>query len=361
MNIVEATNRYEKWVANQLSIVRPDLLYKHQLMADDPLAFLRGTFYRWSQIWPELSPDSKTVASVLAVGDLHTENFGTWRDAEGRLIWGVNDFDEAQDLPYTSDIIRLATSARLKQKMEHLSLGAREISTLILDGYAEGIRSGGKAFVLDERNPVLRELALGELRDPAQFWKKIRGLPLFRKPLSPDQREGLECLLPESGLSYEVKTRRSGVGSLGRPRLVAVAEWRGGLIAREAKAALPSAVVWADGNKESHRVRFNEIVENSVRVLDPFVRLHHKWIVRRLAPDCSRIELSSLPKKFDEAQLLYAMGFETANVHLGSRDQIMKISKDLKHRTSKWLNESAKTFAKSVLSDWKEWRAHLRG
>jgi len=32
---------------------------------------------------------------VLAVGDLHVENFGTWRDAEGRLIWGVNDFDES--------------------------------------------------------------------------------------------------------------------------------------------------------------------------------------------------------------------------------------------------------------------------
>jgi len=36
---------------------------------------------------------------VLAVGDLHVENFGTWRDAEGRLIWGVNDFDEAWRLP----------------------------------------------------------------------------------------------------------------------------------------------------------------------------------------------------------------------------------------------------------------------
>jgi uncharacterized protein (DUF2252 family) len=23
------------------------------------------------------------------------ENFGAWRDVEGRLIWGINDFDEA--------------------------------------------------------------------------------------------------------------------------------------------------------------------------------------------------------------------------------------------------------------------------
>jgi uncharacterized protein (DUF2252 family) len=48
---------------------------------------------------------------VLAVGDLYTENFGTWRDAEGRLVWGVNDLDEAHPLPYTNDLVRLATRA----------------------------------------------------------------------------------------------------------------------------------------------------------------------------------------------------------------------------------------------------------
>ncbi len=32
---------------------------------------------------------------VLAVGDLHVNSFGTWRDAEGRLCWGLDDFDEA--------------------------------------------------------------------------------------------------------------------------------------------------------------------------------------------------------------------------------------------------------------------------
>src|SRR5262249_49503393 len=140
----------------------------------------------------------------------------------------------------------------------------------------------GKPFVLDEENALLRELALGKLRVPSKFWKKMRDLPKYRKPLSSDQREALECLLPEKGIRYEVKTQRSGVGSLGRQRLVALANWRGGLIAREAKAILPSA---ADGN-----LRYDEIVEKSVRVPDPFVRRDGNWIVRRLAPDCSRIE-----------------------------------------------------------------------
>src|SRR5260370_32652719 len=54
---------------------------------------------------------------VLAVGDLHVENFGTWRDAEGRLTWGVNDFDEAYPLPYTIDLARLATSVRSEERV----------------------------------------------------------------------------------------------------------------------------------------------------------------------------------------------------------------------------------------------------
>ena len=55
-----------------------------------------------------------------------------------------------------------------------------------------------------------------------------------------------------------------------------------------------------------------------MRCPDPWVRLRGTWIVRRLAPDCSRIELSALPQQRDEIKLLHSMGLETANVHLGT-------------------------------------------
>ena len=71
------------------------LLRKHEKMKKDLFAFFRATFYRWIQVWPEVCPDLTSAPMVLAVGDLHFENFGTWRDAEDRLVWGVNDFDEA--------------------------------------------------------------------------------------------------------------------------------------------------------------------------------------------------------------------------------------------------------------------------
>src|SRR5712691_1636427 len=95
MNIQEATQVYEAWLAKQTPIVGQDLGKKHKEMARKAFPFLRATFYRWAQLWPELCPELARAQTVLAVGDLHVENFGTWRDSEGRLIWGVNDFDEA--------------------------------------------------------------------------------------------------------------------------------------------------------------------------------------------------------------------------------------------------------------------------
>ena len=89
MNIVKATRKYEDWLRLHTSVVESDLRLKHQRMKESAFIFLRATFYRWVQMWPEICSDIARAPMVLAVGDLHIENFGTWRDIEGRLIWGV--------------------------------------------------------------------------------------------------------------------------------------------------------------------------------------------------------------------------------------------------------------------------------
>src|SRR4051812_35752048 len=100
MNINRATQAYETWLGEQLTLLPDDLTYKHTKMADALFPFFRATFYRWAQMWPRICADLAEAPAVLAVGDLHIENFGIWRDREGRLIWGINDFDEAYTLPY---------------------------------------------------------------------------------------------------------------------------------------------------------------------------------------------------------------------------------------------------------------------
>ena len=91
-SIVAATVDYEQWLREQVPVVEADLLLKHRDMAGSLFAFLRATFYRWSQLWKEVCADLADAPRLLGVGDLHVENFGTWRDAEGRLVWGCERF-----------------------------------------------------------------------------------------------------------------------------------------------------------------------------------------------------------------------------------------------------------------------------
>ena len=169
MNIQQATRQYEAWLAAHIRVIKSDLAAKHELMAQDAFSFLRATFYRWMQLFPVFFPKAVSAPTVLAIGDLHVENYGTWRDAEGRLVWGINDFDEAFPLPYTIDLVRLATSARLAIQLGHLSLNPAPACAAILEGYAKGLADGGEPFVLAEKHPLLREAVTSRLRDPTLF------------------------------------------------------------------------------------------------------------------------------------------------------------------------------------------------
>ncbi len=91
-----------------------------------------------------------------------------------------------------------------------------------------------------------------------------------------------------------------------------------------------------------------------MRCRDPFVRLQKRWIVRRLAPDCSRIELCALPKERDEMRLLHAMGLETANVHLGSVKPRV-LNADLRKRPAGWLYRAARAMEDAVQADCKDY------
>lgn len=323
-------------------------------MAEDSFSFLRATFYRWAQVWMDLCPDVARAPEVLAVGDLHVENFGTWRDGEGRLVWGVNDFDETYPMPYTNDLIRLAVSANLAAVEGHLKIHSAAISKVIMDGYVACLRSGGRPFVLEEHHPWLRVIANAELRNPERFWSKMDQLPSVQD-VPKSARRALQSLMPEREMEFRVAHRVAGVGSLGHERFVAIADWRGDRIAREAKALTPSACVWAYGQRGSKRILYERILENACRDSDPYVRVRGRWLVRRLAPDCSRVELTTLPAKVDEKHLLESMGFETGNIHFGSGKAMKAVRKDLAKRRKGWLHEATKIMIDSVNDDYEDW------
>jgi hypothetical protein len=357
MTIQQATKDYEHWLGAFLEIIPEDLAAKHQRMAAAIFPFLRATYYRWAQLFPYRCKELSRAPQVLAVGDLHVENFGTWRDAEGRLVWGINDFDETWRLPYAHDLVRLATSAHLAIDGGHLKITAREACESLLGGYREGLEAGGRPFVLAEHSKALRSMATARLADPQRFWDKLDSLPTWKAEVPARVVKALSNLLPEPDLPRRVVHRVAGLGSLGRQRFVALADWQGGKIAREAKALAPSAAVWAFGGEGMTRVLYQSILDQSVRSVDPWVKVRRRWIVRRLAPDCSRVELSELPEEREETRLLRAMGWETANVHLGSRSAHALLV-DLAARPDDWLHHAAKAMLAAVAEDWEAWRKH---
>src|SRR5258708_30931718 len=146
---IEATRRYDRWLARQTRVVDKDLAIKHERMESSPFVFLRATYYLWVARWTATLPKLSNAPPVWSVGDLHMENFGTWRDAEGRLVWGINDFDEAHPMSFPNDLVRLAVSALLAaDSPSHFKLKPGEICQQIANGYRAAIERGGEPFVL---------------------------------------------------------------------------------------------------------------------------------------------------------------------------------------------------------------------
>ncbi|MEU0882006.1 DUF2252 domain-containing protein [Lentzea sp. NPDC005914] len=89
--------------------------HKFRKMAAEPFAFYRGSaclFYADMAEMPDEWVDDRT-SRIWIQGDLHAQNFGTYMDAEGTLVFDVNDFDEAYLGAYTWDVRRFAASMAL--------------------------------------------------------------------------------------------------------------------------------------------------------------------------------------------------------------------------------------------------------
>lgn len=355
MNIQEATRSYEGWMRRCTTVVESDLRSKHEQMREDAFLFLRGTFYRWAQYWPEFCADLTQAPKVLACGDLHLGSFGTWRDSEGRLCWGVDDFDEAYPLPYTNDLVRLATSVKIVSDSKQLTISLKAGCDAILEGYQQTLKQGGCPIVLAEREQNLERLGIEAINPAPDFWQKLNELPVVRGDLPKDVKLTLEKTLPDSKMDYKVVRRAAGLGSRGQQRFVAIAHWNGGYISREAKAMLPSSCVWLGGHVGRNQSYYGEAIKAAVRSRDPFQKIQGTWLIRRLSPDSNPIEIEDLPKKRDEEALLHAMGTEAANLHLGSRRVVNRILQDLRRRKAGWLRSAAKEMSKVTERDWKKY------
>lgn len=348
MSFLDDNKRYEDWLHTQCDVDEPGLVRKHEKMDSDAFPFLRATFFRWSKQAETICPELKGAPAVLSVGDTHLENFGTWRDAEARWVWGFNDFDEAAMMPWPLDLVRLAASARV---MPGKSIGGKEAAEAVLDGYRRGL-SAPRPTLLDEQETWMRRFVACTDDDRRAFWEEIARLPDIEPP--PRAVEGLKRNVPDGAVIERFAKRTKGAGGLGRPRYVAVALWRGGHVVREAKAAVPSTWDWQHGTAPGHH--FLAVATGRYRSPDPFLNVHDGFIFRRLAADSRKVELKDLTSPGLTADLVRAMGFDLGSIHAASDGAVDRVLADLKARPADWLRDASRAAAKAVEQDYEEWK-----
>ncbi|NLR98667.1 DUF2252 family protein [Rhizobium sp. P38BS-XIX] len=344
--ILQSVAAYEAWMRAQLGadLVEAGLAKKHKLMKKDSFSFLRGTYWRWAETILDICPDLKSAPPLLAIGDTHLENFGTWRDEEGRLIWGANDFDEAAVMPYALDLVRLAASAILARGDDGPT--PRAVADAILGGYRRGLQTPSP-IVLERDYKWLRNAVLLSNAERKDFWEKYRTLPASKVPVPDPYIRALRRALPDPTTQFEARPRTAGTGSLGRPRFVAYVEWRGGPVLREVKALLQSG--WSLKHDPSDEaIQTGVIAAGRARSPDLRYQVSGRLLVRRLSPNSRKIEVEDDIAMLLSPAMLDLMGFEIANCHADDASRLPGILADLDKRGSDWLRTAARAAAVAI-------------
>ncbi len=99
-----------------------DLQDKYCKMAVTPFTFYRGSNHLY---WSDFVNDKRLVTfgndktKIWLQGDLHVENFGVFDDADGNIVYNINDFDDSVIADYQFDVWRAATSMVLVMRLNN--------------------------------------------------------------------------------------------------------------------------------------------------------------------------------------------------------------------------------------------------
>jgi len=153
----------------------PEMLrVKYKLMQGDIFRFFRGTNHLF---YEDLQANNPLPPSPLAwvCGDLHIENFGSFKGDNRLVYFDINDFDDALLAPAVVDIARLVCSIFVafdSLKIEEKE--AMEMAKLFLNIYSEALTKG-KAFYIEPQTAkgiVFEFLSTVSKRKNARILKK---------------------------------------------------------------------------------------------------------------------------------------------------------------------------------------------
>lgn len=245
----------------------PQLLrMKYRKMAQSAFLFLRGADHLFYDALPD-QPLFRNAPLAWACGDLHVENFGSYKGDNRQVYFDINDFDEGALAPASWDLVRLLTSIECGADALRVSAPqAADLGARCLDAYRAALADGKPRWVERETSVGLIQDLLCDLknRKRVDFLDKRttrqgqrRSLNLDGEkalPLLPGQHELLAEFLPRYARQQDnpgfytmldAARRIAGTGSLGLMRFVVLVEGKGspdGNYLLDIKECKPSAL-----------------------------------------------------------------------------------------------------------------------
>jgi uncharacterized protein (DUF2252 family) len=227
----------------------PERLWlKFKALRGDAYAFFRGTAPLFYRSLPKARVLAKAPAT-LACGDLHLENFGSYKGDNRLVYFDLNDFDEACVAPIAFELTRFITSIYVSAKP--LKIGDKQAAALIqnfLDIYCAALQTTKPRW-------VERASATGPVRALLQSLKRRHRMDLIARrteqmkgktrlivdgihalPASEKERATGEAILAafaktQSDSAFykpiDIARRIAGNGSLGLERYVALVRGTG--------------------------------------------------------------------------------------------------------------------------------------
>jgi uncharacterized protein (DUF2252 family) len=342
---------------------------KFRKMAETAFAFYRGSA---SLFYADVSHDvdpflNEKTSRVWIQGDMHAENFGTYMNGKGVLIFDVNDFDEAYVAPFNWDVKRFCASLALIGYQKALSdveinqmvaAGARAYAQQVAR-FAAGENDKSYALQLDNTEGALKQVLFNarlktrvglldfetDIVDGDRRFKNNK----FISPVDAVMRKKVEAALEEyyltipnrkrrSKMTYEIKDialrRGLGIGSAGLKIYSILLEGETQALENDLilsmKIAQPSAASKYVNDPEAAQYFVNEGHRTAVsqRALqanaDPFLGYStldgNAMFVTEISPYTSDLEWDDINDMDDILAVVEGLGKCIAKIHCCSDD-----------------------------------------
>lgn len=380
----------------------PELMrLKFEALKESPFRFLRGTCHLFYEDIPAKSFILKSPKTWIC-GDLHLENFGTFKGNNRLAYFDMNDFDESFLGPCLIDIVRLCTSVFLAAGM--VKAGKADCSKLVralIRSYAANLQAGhirnieqrtAKGFVKDMLDHATQRQRIDMLKQRVKFSKagieiKHDELKAFsadkstrhqvKKALSAWARKNTDN--PGFYKIIDIANRATGTGSIGIDRHLVLVNGKGkpdGYYLLDIKEAIvPSALQFLKLKQPAWKDQAERLINIQERIqavypayLNP-IQLGKKWFVmRELQPLEDKIDFNLLKSDTDKfSQLLCDMGAIVAwnNLRAGGRqgsaiaDVMIKFGQSVAKQEDEILNY-AQSYAAQTEKYWKQFKAEVK-